>query len=245
VVYFTRSGNVVCGAALMNNRRTRQFLLYGVLAIGFLLPVVTSIGILFGRFRLHDATQTRLLFRVIYQVAGLLSLYFALRYQGRKLKDLGFSIGTWLRDVGHGFGLFLGVLLLSVALYFGLIAFIPWLRGALRPTYDAAALFGTRVTALTVLWAVALNPFHEELLVRAFLITEMEALYHSTLLAVLVSVSLQTSYHLYQGPQAALSHVPTFLVFSWYYVRTRRILPVILAHLLLDASALAIYATHL
>jgi len=91
----------------MNDQKTRQFLLYGVLAIGFLLPVVTSIGVLFGWFHLHPATQGRLLFRVIYQVAGLLSLYFALGYQGRKLKDIGFIIGTWLREVGHAFGLFL------------------------------------------------------------------------------------------------------------------------------------------
>lgn len=227
----------------MNDQRTRQLLLYGVLAIGFLLLVVTSIGVLFGWFHLHPATQGRLLCRIIYQAAGLLSLYFALGYQGRKLKDIGFIIGTSLREVGHAFGLFFGVLFLSVALYLGLSPFIPWLRGILHPTYDQAALFGIRIGLLSVLWVV-LNPFHEELLVRAFLITEMEGLYHSTLLAVLVSVSLQTSYHLYQGPQAALSHVPTFLVFSWYYVRTRRILPVILAHLLLDASALAVYATH-
>lgn len=227
----------------MNDQRTRQLLLYGVLAIGFLLPVVTSIGVVLGWFRLHTATQPRLLLRIVYQIGGLLSLYFALRYQGRKFKDIGFIISPWLQEVGHAFGLFFGVLLLSVTLYFGLSPLIPWLRGMLHPTYDRAALFGIRIGFLSVLW-IFLNPFHEELLVRAFLITEMEALYHSTLLAVLVSVSLQTSYHLYQGPQAALSHIPTFLVFSLYYVRTRRILPVILAHLLLDACALAVYATH-
>ena len=227
----------------MNDRRTRQFLLYGVLAIGFLLPVVNSVGVVLGWFRLHTATQGRLFFRVIFQVAGLLSLYFALKYQGRKLKDIGFVIEPRLREIGHAFALFFGVLFLSVVLYFVLSPFIPGLRGALHTTYDRAAMFGIRVGFLTLLWVI-LSPFHEELLVRAFLITEMRGLYPSTLLAVMVSVSLQTSYHLYQGLPAALSHIPTFLVFSLYYVRTHRILPVILAHLLLDLSALAVYATH-
>jgi len=97
---------------------------------------------------------------------------------------------------------------------------------------------------LLILFTV-LNPFHEELLVRAFLITEVESLYRSTTLAAILSVTLQTSYHLYQGLPAALLHVPTFLVFSLYYVRTRRILPVILAHLFLDVTALAVYARSL
>jgi membrane protease YdiL (CAAX protease family) len=227
----------------MNDRRTRQFLFYGVLAIGFLLPVASSVGVALGWLRLHPATQARLFFRVIYQGIGLLSLYFALKYQGRNLRGVGLVIEPRLREIGHAFGLFFGVLFLSVVLYFGLSPFIPWLRGALHTTYDPAALFGIRVGFFSALFVI-LNPFHEELLVRAFLITEIEGLYHSTLLAVVVSVSLQTSYHLYQGLPAALSHIPTFLIFSLYYVRMRRILPVILAHLLLDLSALAVYANH-
>jgi membrane protease YdiL (CAAX protease family) len=43
----------------------------------------------------------------------------------------------------------------------------------------------------------------------------------------------------------ALSHIPAFLLFSLYFVRTRRILPVILAHMFMDVSALALYFRHL
>ena len=77
---------------------------------------------------------------------------------------------------------------------------------------------------------------------RAFLITEFQGVYLSTTLAVFVSVALQTSYHLYQGLPGALSHVPIFLTFSLYYVRTRRILPVVLAHLVMDVLSLSLYA---
>jgi membrane protease YdiL (CAAX protease family) len=230
----------------MNDRRTRQLLLYGVLAIGFLLPVVTSVGVLFGWLRLHTATQSRLLWRIIYQLVGLFSLYFALRYQGRKLADIGFSIKLRLSEMGRAFTLFFGVILLQVflqaALYFYVSPVVPWLRvmGPNR-SFDQAALFGTSASLLAIA-VVVLNPFYEELLVRAFLITEFQGVYLSTTRAVFVSVALQTSYHLYQGLPEALSHVPIFLTFSLYYVRTRRILPVVLAHLVMDALSLGLYA---
>ncbi|MBI3478288.1 MAG: CPBP family intramembrane metalloprotease [Acidobacteria bacterium] len=219
----------------MNDQRTRQICLYGVLAIGFFLPVVRSVGVLVGQIHLHPATQGRLFFKVVYQIVGLLSLYFALRYQGWRLKDIGLFLEPRLLEIGHAFALFFGAIFLSLIPYFALGQFAP------HKTYDSAALFGTSVGFLSILF-VLLNPFHEELLVRAYLITEIQGLYRSTTLAVILSVTLQTSYHLYQGLPAALSHVPAFLLFSVYYVRTRRILPVILAHMFLDVTALAAYA---
>jgi membrane protease YdiL (CAAX protease family) len=230
----------------MNDRRSRQFLLYGVLAIGFLLSVVHSVGVLFGWLHLHPATHGRLLSHVIYQLVGLLALGFALRYQGRKFKGIGFFIDPQLTEIGRALALFFGVLflqaILMAVLYVALSPSVPWLREVARHgSFDQAALFGTSANYLAVL-VVFLNPFHEELLVRAFLITEVEGLYCSTTLAVTLSVALQTSYHLYQGLPAALIHIPTFLMFSWYYVRTRRILPVIIAHLIMDVLALGVYA---
>lgn len=226
----------------MDDQRTRQLWLYGVLAIGFLMPVVVSVGVVLGRFHLHPATQGRLLFKIIYQVVGLLSMYFALRYQGRGLKDIGLFLEPRLLEIGRAFALFFGVMFLWQVAYVALGQFAPWLqRLAYHKTFDSAVLFGTGVGFLSILFTL-LNPFHEELLVRAYLITEVEGLCRSTTLAVILSVTLQTSYHLYQGLPAALLHIPTFLVFSIYYVRTRRILPVILAHMFLDVAALAAYA---
>jgi membrane protease YdiL (CAAX protease family) len=95
-----------------------------------------------------------------------------------------------------------------------------------------------------VLW-VLLNPFYEELIVRGFLITETEYLYQSRALAIVASVTLQSFYHLYQGLPAALVHASTFLIFSIYFARTRRILPVVMTHMFLDVGALALHARHL
>jgi len=84
-----------------------------------------------------------------------------------------------------------------------------------------------------------INPIKEELIVRAYLLSEVRLLSGRLWLAVAVSVAVQTSYHLYQGIWAAVSHLALFLVFSLYYARTRDILPVVLAHLYFDLLALA------
>jgi membrane protease YdiL (CAAX protease family) len=72
----------------------------------------------------------------------------------------------------------------------------------------------------------------EELIVRAYLMTEVAALSGSMGLAVTVSVGFQCFYHLYQGVPAALYHVGTFFAYAVFYAYTRRATPVVLAHAL-------------
>jgi hypothetical protein len=58
---------------------------------------------------------------------------------------------------------------------------------------------------------------------------------------ILISVLLQTGYHVYQGIPTMLLISSTFFIFSLYYATTRRALPIILAHLYLDLVGLLIY----
>ena len=224
----------------MTERTSRKFQLCLVLAVGFLIPVVRSLGIFLGWWHPGPATSYRFVLRITFELVGLLCLYLVLSYQKKRFQDIGLSLAIRLSDLGHSFALFFGALLGSAILGLALKLLYVFLGRALRPQLDRAAIFGTALGFLPVLY-VLLNPFYEELLVRAFLISEMEAIYRGTALAVLASVALQTSYHLYQGLPMALSHIPAFLLFSLYFVRTRRILPVILAHMFMDVSALAIY----
>jgi membrane protease YdiL (CAAX protease family) len=83
-----------------------------------------------------------------------------------------------------------------------------------------------------------LNPFFEELIVRAYLMTEIKALTGSTAMAVAVSVVLQASYHLYYGWFGALTVAFSFLVFAVYYARSGRAVPVIVAHAAFDIYGL-------
>ena len=96
------------------------------------------------------------------------------------------------------------------------------------------------ITSSFSVWTVILvtiNPFFEELIVRAYLISEVQSLTGSALIAVVLSVVLQATYHLYQGPASFVIYAAMFAVFSIYYVQNRRIVPVILAHFYFDFMA--------
>jgi membrane protease YdiL (CAAX protease family) len=222
-------------------QRSRKVQFFLVIAIAFALPILSSLIVFFGHRPLHATTPGRMLAAVIFQVIGLSCLYVALRYQQRSLKDIGVHLPMRIAEVGHSFALFFGAFPAALAVIILLYAVFGH---AIERPFNDSTLFGNHITLTTVLF-VLLNPFHEELIVRAFLITEMEHFYKSTALAVFVSVFIQSSYHLYQGLPAALIHASTFLLFSCYFVRTRRILPVVMAHMFLDVSALALYARHL
>jgi len=229
----------------MTERTRRIIQFYLVLAVGFLLPVGNAFGVFLGWLHPQPATRSRLVFRITFELTCILCLYLVLAYQKRWFRDIGFSFALRLNELWHALALFMVALFSDVLLYRALNFLIRIYvgHGPFRAD-DRAWINGTTFGVLPVLF-VLVNPFYEELLVRAFLISEAETIYQSTALAVCMSVALQASYHLFQGLPAALSHLPILLLFSLYYVRTRCILPVIVAHMLLDATVIAIYFRHL
>ena len=57
--------------------------------------------------------------------------------------------------------------------------------------------------------------------------------------ASILSIVLRLAVHTYQGPWALLGVMPLGLAFTWYYGRTRRLWPVVVAHVIFDAFGLA------
>ena len=97
-------------------------------------------------------------------------------------------------------------------------------------------MLGTHVSVMVVVFLVV-NAFYEELIVRAYCLCEIIAWKHSALAAGVVSVCVQALYHIYQGVPNMIALAGLFSVYAIYYGVTRRILPVILAHLLVDAAS--------
>ena len=64
--------------------------------------------------------------------------------------------------------------------------------------------------------------------------TELIDLRKSVALAAVVSLGLQTSYHLYYGVFGATIVGCGLAVFAIYYAKSRRLMPVIFAHMLWD-----------
>jgi membrane protease YdiL (CAAX protease family) len=73
----------------------------------------------------------------------------------------------------------------------------------------------------------------EEVFVCAYVITVLRER-RGVAMAMNVSVGLRIAYHLYQGALGVLTIAPVGLLFSYWYVRSSRIWPVIVAHALLE-----------
>jgi membrane protease YdiL (CAAX protease family) len=170
-------------------------------------------------------------------VLGL--LWYLLIRRGKNFSDLGLRWAP--KDIGWSILLNIGGGIAHYTVYWTVY------HSGLTAIADRAAkahvesmLFGGGIFYTTILFQF-LNPFFEELVVRAYLMTQVRQLTNSAVKAVLISTALQTSYHFYQGVPLALAHGATFLLWSVYYAKTNRISPVILAHLYNDVSATLFY----
>jgi membrane protease YdiL (CAAX protease family) len=168
------------------------------------------------------------------EVIALLLLGYVLSRRNLRFKDLGLR---WrLRDMGVG----LLVASISYATYaFGsvVVHLLHYaIYGAVAKAPGARDLFGHPPVAAIPFFL--LTPFFEELIVRAYLMTEVLELTGSSTLAVAVSVAIQVSYHLYYGWATAISLSFLFLTFALYYAHSRRALPIIVAHGLFDIYGL-------
>jgi membrane protease YdiL (CAAX protease family) len=168
------------------------------------------------------------------EATALRLLGYVLSRRGRKFADLGMR---WsLRDVVVGL-LVAGVSYAAYGLGHTLVQAVHHLVYGSLATGPTGKDFFAHPSVLAIPFSL-LNPFFEELIVRAYLMTEVMELTGSSTLAVALSVGVQFSYHLYYGWVGAISLSFFFLVFALYYVRSRCALPVIVAHGFVDVYAL-------
>jgi membrane protease YdiL (CAAX protease family) len=81
----------------------------------------------------------------------------------------------------------------------------------------------------------------EEVVVAAFVLTRLRQLDWADSRALGVSAVLRGSYHLYQGLGGFFGNFVMGLIFGWWFQRTRRVWPLVIAHFLLDAASFVGY----
>ena len=89
-------------------------------------------------------------------------------------------------------------------------------------------------------WALA-NGFGEELVVVAYLCTRLRQLGWKPWQSIAASSLLRGSYHLYQGISAGVGNIVMGVVFAFYFHKTGKVWPLVLAHFLIDAVAYIAY----
>ena len=85
------------------------------------------------------------------------------------------------------------------------------------------------------------NALLEEVIVVAYLITRLRQSNWNVSAIVATSAVLRGSYHLYQGFGPFLGNVVMGVVFALFYLKYRRVAPLIIAHTLLDVVAFVGY----
>ena len=213
-------------ATLTEPRRLRALELALVTLTSFLPAILFSLEIWWTGDAPTAETAFVSLERILYAVLSLSLLVYVLRRQGRNLRAIGVTFQRadilWV----------LPLLFFSRVLWGEAAGVISQLE---LSTIPPPAMDPSWIAWLAVLPSAAC----EELIVRAFLMTEVAALTGTMALAVVASVGYQTLYHLYQGTAPALASAGMFFVFAVFYASTRRITPVVLAHALLNFWSMA------
>ncbi len=230
-------------AVVLTDRQIRLFELILVCAIAFGTSILSSAYSFSGNLTSSSSSgEYRWIYAILRQASCLGLLWYVLVRSGRTFFDLGFS---WVRtDIGWSFVLRICGSAAFYAVYHTLYQTgLTSVDGTTSSAHVGRYLFGGHVAIMALLFQF-LNPFFEELIVRAYVMTEVKHLTNSVGKAIFVSTALQTSYHFYQGAPAALAHGATFLIFSIYYAKTNRITPIILAHLYTDVGFTLLYFFH-
>jgi len=85
------------------------------------------------------------------------------------------------------------------------------------------------------------NGLSEEIVVVAFMLTRLRQLGWTRERALIASALLRGTYHLYQGIGGFVGNMVMGLIFGWWFQRTNRVLPLVIAHFLLDAFSFVGY----
>jgi membrane protease YdiL (CAAX protease family) len=139
-------------------------------------------------------------------------------------------------DLVRGFGVLVGAYLAISLVYLILYFAIPAVALDLR----TPRITGT-ISPTSVMITAIINPVFEEFLWIGYAIPALGARY-GLRVAIAASIALRVAVHAYQGALALVTILPVALVFTWYFIRTGRLWPLIVAHSLADAIGLAFLA---
>jgi membrane protease YdiL (CAAX protease family) len=200
----------------------------------FGLPLVTTAYFLLNRSPIPPISEQRLEHLFIVEPIILVCLGTFLYVRGWTIERLGLKPS--LRDTFIGFGL-------AIAAYVGLFALWVMLMAAnLNPSYlgGGTSPVNGRLLIISVIAVSAINPVFEEVFVCGYIVT-LARQKGRLALGVNASVALRLTYHLYQGGVGVVGIIPFGLVLAWWYGKTGRLWPAVVAHAATDLAAMLEY----
>ena len=151
------------------------------------------------------------------------------------VQRLGLNRHRPLRDLAHGAGLAALIGLPGLGLYF-----VGHALG-ITATIVPAALDPHWWTVPVLILQAAKNAVLEEVIVVGYLITRLKALGWRVPAMIGASAVLRGSYHLYQGFGPFLGNAVMGVIFAEWFRRGGRVMPLIIAHTILDVVSFVGY----
>ncbi|HEY8534545.1 MAG TPA: CPBP family intramembrane glutamic endopeptidase [Micromonospora sp.] len=237
---------------LRRTYRNELLLVLGVsLGQSAIYAAVTLIARLTAEVPLAEQTATlnasrspRPLLDLTYQLLGiffalvpvLLALHLLNREQAGARHRLGFDARRPGFDLAWGALLAAGIGLPGLGLF--------WLaaRLGINATVVPAALPDIWWAVPVLILSAMQNAVLEEVVVVGYLMTRLHDLGWRQTGVLAATAILRGSYHLYQGFGSFIGNAIMGVVFGLFFLRTRRVMPLVVAHTLLDVVAFVGYA---
>lgn len=187
-----------------------------------------------------QASFLDLLKQLLFVLRGLawggLGLYLLWRSGVNLRTRLGLDLRKPWADLG------VGVALAAVIGIPGLLFYLFAVQIGINLTVAPTTLNDVWWRAPVLILAAIENGFLEEVLVVGYLMTRLEQLKVPAVGAIAISAVLRGSYHLYQGFGGFLGNAVMGVVFAYWFRRTRRLWPLVIAHSILDIVVFVGYA---
>ena len=149
---------------------------------------------------------------------------------------MGFDLRRPWQDLWRGVLLAAAIGLPGLALYAAAKAL------DLNTTIAAANLAGAWWTIPVLVLAAAQNAVLEEVVMVGYLFSRWGSVGWGKWRIILTSALIRGSYHLYQGFGGFVGNLVMGIIFGWFYTRTKRVMPLVVAHTILDVVAFVGYA---
>jgi membrane protease YdiL (CAAX protease family) len=199
--------------------------------------VLANLAIVFRLLapRLHgDSSDWRL---VVYESIVLVLMSSFLGLRGWSPRRIGLQVDA--RGTLTGIGLFVLAFAVNVFAWQFVVGLSPDTARAIAGTRLALANY----SLVTIVAVSTVNPVFEEVFTSGYVISALKER-RSAWFAINVSVALRLLCHLYQGVQSVVFILPLGLLFGYWYARTGKLWPLIVAHSLGDFGALLQFLKH-
>lgn len=172
----------------------------------------------------------------LFNLAPVALVIYLLWEPGRSaFRRIGLDFRLFGRDVGAGILLVLVIGIPGLALYA-----IGRLLG-LTVHVEAAPLDSGWTAVMLLLFAALRAGLIEEVVFIGYLFDRLRRLGWSVWPIILATAALRGAYHAYQGIGPIVGNIAMGIVFGWVYQRRGRVMPLVVAHILIDVIAFVGY----